>query len=107
LHGSTGQALHLGGVAARTGALERIRLTPEGVDLAANKRLLKTLVQDGMQVLTLTYHSPSLEPGHTPYVRTKAELSKFLSNISECCSYFQNEIGGVFMTHSQLRRELN
>lgn len=100
------KTLHLGGIAARSGALERIRLTPEGVDISANKRLMRTLVQDGVRVLTLTYHSPSLEPGHTPYVRTTDDLSKFLKCLSECFSYFQSDLGGVFMTLRQLREHL-
>jgi len=106
LHSAAGQALHLGGIAARTGALERIRLTPEGTDTAANQRLMRTLVSAGTQVLTLTYHSPSLVPGNTPYVRSTKELYTFLECVAQCCEYFQDELGGIFMPLEKLRQEL-
>lgn len=99
-------ALHIGGVAARTGALERIRLTPEGIDATANKRLMRTLVQAGVQVLTLTYHSPSLVPGNTPYVRTAVERDRFLTCIAECCNYFRDELAGEFMAVQDLRDKM-
>jgi hypothetical protein len=101
-----GQTLHLGGIAARTGALERIRLTPEGTDTAANQRLMRTLVRAGTQVLTLTYHSPSLAPGNTPYVRTAKELAGFLACIADCCDYFQSELGGQLMPLRMLHQQL-
>jgi len=101
-----GQTLHLGGIAARTGALERIRLTPEGNNTAANQRLMRTLVQAGTQVLTLTYHSPSLVPGNTPYVRTAEDLASFLANIADCCDYFQSELGGQCLPISTLHQHL-
>lgn len=101
-----GKTFHLGGVAARTRFLERIRLTPEGVDLAANKRLMKALVRSGIRVLTLSYHSPSLVPGNTPYVRTPKDLEQFLNCISECCEFFCNELGGCFMPVSQLHQTM-
>jgi len=106
LHSNIGKTLHLGGIAARSGALERIRLTPEGVDTAANQRLMRSLVQAGTQVLTLSYHSPSLVPGHTPYVRTAKDLSRFLACISECCEYFRDELGGIFVAPDQLLQKL-
>jgi len=98
------KTLHLGGIAARTRMLERIRLTPEGTDAQANMRLMKALVQSGTQVMTLTYHSPSLAPGNTPYVQSVQELDKFINCIKQCCDYFRNELGGVFMGLSQVRQ---
>jgi hypothetical protein len=100
------QSLRLGGIAARTRLLERIRLTPEGTDAKANMRLMKALVQSGTQILTLTYHSPSLAPGNTPYVRTPQELQGFLANLQQCCEYFKSEFGGVFFSSRKLRELL-
>ena len=39
-----------------------------GIDIA---------VDDGLPVIVLSFHSPSLVPGHTPYVRTEADLDRF------------------------------
>jgi len=90
----SGLRLHLPGVFARTGLLERIRLTPEGLDLAANKRLTRALLDQGCKVFTLTYHSPSLTPGMTPYVRDHAELRRFLDELGSYLDFFLNELGG-------------
>ena len=67
---------------------------------------MRSLVQAGTQVLTLSYHSPSLVPGHTPYVRTAKELSRFLACIAECCEYFRDELGGIFIAPDQLLQKL-
>jgi glycosyltransferase involved in cell wall biosynthesis len=87
--------LYLPAVFARLRLLDRIRLTPEGISLDEAKRLTRTLVERRRQkVLALSYHSPSLEPGHTPYVRTEAELSTFLGWIEAYLEFFFGEIGG-------------
>lgn len=98
--------LRAGGIASRAGLLERIRLTPEGCDTADMKRIARTLVGDGCQVLTMTYHSPSLVSGHTPYVRSPKELEAFLESINGLCTYFKDELGGVFMSVSSLHAKL-
>ena len=97
------RALRLGGIAARSRALERIRLTPEGCDAAEMIRLARSLVRAGQQVFTLTYHSPSLAPGHTPYVRSAAELERFLGDLVTVCNFFRDELGSVFMSCSTIR----
>lgn len=100
------KALRVSGIAARTRMLERIRLTPEGCSANDMKRLATTLTRKGCQVLTLTYHSPSVAPGHTPYVRSTADLNTFVSSIEDFCAYFQNELGGTFMSMSTLYEKL-
>lgn len=94
--------LRLPGILARSGLLERIRLTPEGARFADHKRVTETLLSDGLQVLVYTYHSPSLEPGCTPYVRTDADLKAFLGDIDRYCDYVLGELGGVPATPMQL-----
>lgn len=100
------RTMRLGGIASRTGLLERIRLTPEGCDSAALIRLLDTLHADGCQVFSLTYHSPSLVPGHTPYVRNADELESFINTVSKACRHFSEVLGGNFMSLSTLRGRL-
>lgn len=98
--------LHLPGIAARSGFLERIRLTPEGASADDMIRLTSALRATGCQVFTLTYHSPSLVPGNTPYVRSNEDLKAFLAAINEYCCYFRNDLGGVFMSISNLHETL-
>lgn len=94
ISGTVGMRLRLPGILARSNLLERIRLTPEGIDLQANLRLVRSLYQQGRRIFTLTYHSPSLVPGMTPYVTSQAELAQFLATIDGVCAYFFEELGG-------------
>ena len=66
----------LAGALAKTGLLERIALTPEGVTLEEARRGVDIALDDGLPVLVLSFHSPSLAPGHTPYVRDEADLDR-------------------------------
>lgn len=66
----------LRGVLARIGMLERIPLTPEGVTVEEAIRGIDMALDDGLQLLVFSFHSPSLAPGHTPYVRDEADLDR-------------------------------
>jgi hypothetical protein len=65
------------GLLARTGLLNRVPLTPEGVPLAEALAAARALLDDGLRWLSLSFHSPSVEPGHTPFVRTAEDLRSF------------------------------
>lgn len=97
------QRLRLAGAAARLGMLERIRLTPEGMTIAEAKRLTRFLLAQGHRVFVLTYHSPSLAPGNTPYVRTVAQRERFLAWLDEYYAFFREEIGGRSATWREVR----
>lgn len=62
------------GALARTGLLERIPLTPEGVTPEEALRGVDIALDEGLPVLVFSFHSPSLAPGHTPYVRNDDDL---------------------------------
>ncbi len=62
------------GVLARLGLLERVPLTPEGVSVEEAIRGIDIALDDGLPVLVLSFHSPSLRPGSTPYVRNEDDL---------------------------------
>jgi hypothetical protein len=64
-------------LAARTGLVERVALTPEGIPAARACAAIDRAVDLGLPLLNFSFHSPSLEPGHTPYVRTDADLAAF------------------------------
>ncbi len=67
----------LGGALARSKALSRVALTPEDVPLADAKEAVRVMLGDGIQMLNFAMHSPSLSPGHSPYVRNSADLNAF------------------------------
>ncbi|EIZ79516.1 hypothetical protein WSK_1850 [Novosphingobium sp. Rr 2-17] len=62
------------GLLAHTGLLERIPLTPEGVTAQEALRGVDIAIDEGLPVLVFSFHSPSLAPGHTPYVRNEDDL---------------------------------
>ncbi|WP_433910898.1 polysaccharide deacetylase family protein [Sphingomonas yabuuchiae] len=65
------------GVLARAGLLNRIPLTPEGVGIGDALAAIDRALADGVRLLTFSFHSPTLEPGHTPYVRDARDRAMF------------------------------
>lgn len=104
--GRGSERMHLPSVLARLGLLERIKLTPEGIAIHEAKRLVRHMKATGHRVFVLTYHSPSLEPGNTPYVRTAADLTRFLAWLDEFYDFFTREIGGACATWRDVRAAL-
>ena len=64
-------------VLARSGLLQRIPLTPEGIPAREALEAVRVAIGEGVRVLSFAFHSPSLAPGHTPYVKDKADLAAF------------------------------
>ena len=95
VHSARATRLHIPGIFARSCLLERIRLTPEGNTFAELKRLTRTLHAGGVGVFNFSYHSPSLESGNTPYVRSAGELRGFLDLIERYCDFFFGTLGGT------------
>lgn len=68
------RAPQMRGVLARAGLLERIPLTPEGITAEEALRGVDIAIDEGLPILVFSFHSPSLAPGHTPYVRSEDDL---------------------------------
>jgi hypothetical protein len=94
--------MRLPGLLARSGLVARTRLTPEGVSAAEQCRLIDTLARAGRTTFVMAYHSPSLAPGHTPYVRSQEDLDAFLATIDQVLGWFQSALGGRFVTLTQI-----
>jgi hypothetical protein len=82
--------------AARSRLLYRLQLTPEGFDLEAMRTLTTALVRRGIRLFVLSFHSPSLVPGFTPYVRNEADLVRFLATLDGYLDWFRTVLGGSF-----------
>ncbi|MCW3849203.1 WalW protein [Sphingomonas sp. LB-2] len=65
------------GVAARLHLLSRVSLTPEDMPLPDVLEAIRVAAGEGLRILNFAFHSPSLAPGHTPYVRDAADLAAF------------------------------
>jgi hypothetical protein len=62
---------------ARGGLVERIALTPEGIPAHKAIDAINLALSARLPVLVFSFHSPSLAPGHTPYVRDARDLELF------------------------------
>jgi hypothetical protein len=71
------QGTHIGAALARLGLVERIALTPEGIPSERACRAVDIALDQRIPVLNFSFHSPSLQPGNTPYVRSGADLDRF------------------------------
>jgi hypothetical protein len=66
-----------GAALARFGLVERIALTPEGIPVNRAIRAIDIAIEMRLPVLNFSFHSPSLQPGNTPYVRSRSDLERF------------------------------
>ena len=62
------------GLLSRAGLLERVPLTPEGTSADEAIRGIDIALDDGVPLLVFSFHSPSLSPANTPYVRNEEDL---------------------------------
>ena len=98
-----GEAVRLTAILARLKLLDRITLTPEGVSIDEAKRLTRELLADGHRVFSVSYHSPSLVPGFTPYVRDTGDFYRLLGWLEKYLAFFTSELGGRVMTARTIR----
>lgn len=71
------RAARFRGPLAVTGLLNRVSLTPEGTPLQEALEAIRQLLDDDTRLFSLSFHTPSVEPGHTPYVRDQHDLGQF------------------------------
>lgn len=86
--------LRVPGALSRLGAVRRVRLTPEGFSLHDLVAATRVLIAAGIRVLVFSFHSPSLAPGFTPYVRDRHDRDDFLSRIDGFLKFFREDCDG-------------
>ena len=77
------------GLLARLGLLERIALTPEGVSIEEALRGIDIAMDDRLPIIVLSFHSPSLAPGHTPYVQSDADVDRLYEWFRQIIAYLE------------------
>ncbi len=95
--------LGVAGVCARLRLVERIRLSPEDYSEPEMRRLTRTLLDDGVRVFVFSFHSPSVMPGGTPYVRSQSDLDRFLDKCRRYFTFFMQDLDGIAMTPLEVR----
>lgn len=79
------------GVLDTLGLLARRWISPETSSAGEMVRLAATLARSGFKVLDLTFHSSTLHPGLTPFVKTESERRRFLARIEKFLAYCSRE----------------
>ena len=101
-----GQQLRAVGVASRLRVTNQIMLSPEGNTFAEMRALTQAMARRGCRTFTLSFHSPSLAVGHTPYVRSAADLTAFLATLDSFFTFFFSDLNGVAATPLEFRTGL-
>jgi hypothetical protein len=81
LHGRALRRLPLARLASRLGLVRRVILTPEGESLSDLLALAARLLEQGERFLHVFWHSPSLVPGFSPFVRDADARERLLRTI--------------------------
>lgn len=98
------RSMRLPGIAARLGALERLRLSPEGHTLDEMIRQTRAGLAHKQQYFVLTYHSSSLMPGGSPYARTMQDRDKFVATLTGYVRFFTSLPGATTTTIQAMLR---
>jgi hypothetical protein len=101
------RAAHIPGLFSHLGLLNKVSLSPEGNTISEQIKLVRSLYSDGLRVFSLTFHSPSVEPGNTPYVNSQNDLATFLSRLRQIFDYFMGKMDGIPTTPQDMRKTLS
>lgn len=72
---------------SRLRLLERIALTPEGVTAEEAIRGVDIALDSGLPLLVLSFHSPTLAPGFTPYAKSQEDVEAVYDWFSQVFAY--------------------
>lgn len=85
--------LRVEGILDRLGILQRIKFSPEQADARQLKQLANAYHNQGCPTMVMMFHSSSLLPGHSPYVKTEDELERFYVDLRKTFEHCLNQIG--------------
>lgn len=102
LDNATSKKFHCKGVLDKLGIINKVTLSPELEDTPALIRLSQRMVQKKFFCLNFTFHSSSLLPGLSPFVRTPEDELAFNKRI-ENYLVFVNSQGWSSKTLSQIK----
>ena len=97
----------MAGVLVKSGLLERIPLTPEGIRAADQIRMVLRMTAVGKNYFNYAYHSSSLMLGGAPYVKTAEDLDLFLEDMDQFFDFFLTEFGGQHKTPLEMHEILS
>jgi len=80
------------GILDRVGIATKVKLSPEQASLKQMKQLARAATNRGVPVLVLMFHSSSLLPGCSPYVKNAQDLDRFLERLTDFFTFAQEEL---------------
>ena len=84
------QRLHLAGCLAKLGFMRSVWLSPERETAARLIRLLRQAMREGCSLVNLFFHTPSLEVGCTPFVRTAEDKRRLIATLRAVLAFCRN-----------------
>lgn len=87
--------------------VRRFRLSPEGFSFKHMKMMVNAQLACGQKEFILSFHSPSVKQGMTPYVSDHKQLEMFKSDTIKFIQWFQTELDGVTVLPSKIRAEFS
>ena len=97
---------HMIGILDRLSIVRKIVASPEHEDLERLKNLAICMEKEGMSVTNIYFHSSSLKPGGSPYVRSEEELEIFLTKIDKYLHFMIHTLGFKNVTLMGYREKL-
>jgi len=94
------------GILARLSVVDRLMLSPEGFNPKEHIKITEFLLKRGVRTFTWSFHSTSVEPAMAPYVKTEADLTRFLDSFRGYFDYFFTRLGGETTTPTKLKQIL-
>ena len=101
-----GKKFKLPAIFSRSGIVDRLVLSPEGYTSQEHVKLTRELYGQGVRSFTWSFHSPTVMPGTTDYVRNDQDVKKFLDSFRYYFDFFFNKMNGVATTPSKLKSQL-
>jgi hypothetical protein len=95
--------IHPIGILHHTKLLRKIWLSPEISSAEDMITLSKIIIKNGMQFLNLSFHSTSLLPGKSPFVKNKEELEQFFLKIEKLLEYLTSTTKLISLTLLEAR----
>ena len=78
--------LRLAGIADRAGIVKRLALCPEFASVEDMLTLSQRLLEHGVRHLHVSWHSPTLKPGLSPFAATAADVARLYASLE---AYFE------------------
>jgi hypothetical protein len=98
--------LHLPGLAARAGLVKRLSLSPEYRSVDDMLTLSRRLLEQEVPYLQVSWHTPSLRPGLSPFVATAADVDRLYGRIETYLEGLAKLVSLKFVTVSEAAAEL-